>query len=486
MDRTAARRPNDGRAGDDADASVPLGSNPSRLGGDGSRRRGRAVLKSAIVMKRLILALLLSALTLAAQQRVLLHATLIDGSGAAPVPDAAVLIGSDGKIRAIGPASSVETPAGAQVVDLTGKYIVPGIINLHGHVGNVKGLSQAREHFSRENVIRQLQTYAKYGVTMTTSMGTDEDEMVAIRDERNRNAFDGARVLTALQGFTTRAGYPTQAPGVKGVALEVATSAQAKVWVDKLADKGADLVKMWVDSHHGEFEKLPPKTYKAIIKQAHKRGLLTLAHVYELEDAKQLVRAGIDILGHSVRDREVDQELIDLMKKRGVFYAATITREQSTYIYHDPPKWLDDPFFIQGTDPATIAGVRTQLKQAQSSPAVIEQGRKDFQMAMTNVKTLVDAGVNVAFGTDTGPPGRFSGFFEHWEAELMAEAGIDEMRIIEAWSKYSSRALGVDKEFGVPARGKHADLIVLDADPLENILNTRRIHAVYIGGKPFK
>lgn len=431
-----------------------------------------------------LLASLFLAPALPAQQIALVHATLIDGTGAAAVEDATVLIGPDGRIRAIG--ADVNLPDSAKQVDLKGKFIVPGIINLHGHVGNVKGLSQAREHFTRQNVIDTLRTFAEYGVTTTTSMGTDEDEMIGVRDERRRDAFQSARVFTALQGFTTLGGYPTQAPGVKGVAQEVASASQAKVWVDKLADKDADLVKMWVDGHHGEFEKLPPAVYKAIIKQAHKRGLPTLAHIYELSDAKALVKAGIDILGHSVRDQPIDAELIALMKKNGTHYAATITREQSTYIYHSPPEWLDDPFFRKAVSDDIVEGVRTQLKQAQSAQAVIDQGRKDFEMAMKNAKALVDAGVNVAFGTDTGPPGRFAGFFEHWEAELMVEAGISPMRIIQAWSRDSSEALEIDKDFGTLERGKVADLVVLDANPLADITNTRKIHAVYLGGKKFE
>jgi len=434
-------------------------------------------------MTRFAFLLLLAAAALPAQQTAFVHATLIDGTGAAPVEDATILVGPDGRIRAVG--SEVNIPDSAKKVDLKGKYVVPGIINLHGHVGNVKGLSQDRKYFTRQNVIDTLRTFASYGVTTTTSMGTDEDSMIGIRDERRRDAFQGARVLTALQGFTTLGGYPTQAPGVKGVAQEVASAAQAKVWVDKLADKDADIVKMWVDGHHGEFEKLPPAIYKAIIKQAHKRGLPTLAHIYELADAKALVKAGVDILGHSVRDLPVDDELIALMKKNGTSYAATITREQSTYVYHSPPEWLDDPFFRKSVSDEIVEGVRTQLKQAQSAPAVVEQGRKDFEMAMKNVKTLVDAGVHVAFGTDTGPPGRFAGFFEHWEAELMVEAGISPMRIIEAWSKYSSEALDIDKDFGTLERGKTADLLVLNADPLADITNTRKIHAVYMSGKKF-
>ena len=442
-------------------------------------------------MRRFIALSLLSALFLwsaeglSAQTLVLDHVTLIDGTGAAPIADAAIVIQGQ-RIQAIGPSASVNKPAGAQTIDLTGKTVVPGIINLHGHVGNVKGLEQDRKHFSRQNVIDQLQTYASYGVTLTTSMGTDEDLMIEIRDERNRGAFEGARVMTALQGFTTVAGYPTTAPGVKGVAQEAASAAQARTWVDATAKKGADLIKMWVDGHHGAFQKVGPELYTAIIKQAHKHKKPTFAHVYELGDAKGLVRAGIDILGHSVRDADVDQEFIDLMKKNGVFYAPTITREQSTYVYHNPPAWLDDPFFTRSVDKATIEAVKTDLKKAQSPPEIVEQGRSDFAMAMKNARKLVDAGVKVAFGTDTGPPGRFTGFFEHWEAELMVEAGIKPMRVIEAWSKYSSQALRIDKQFGTLEKGKNADLLVLDANPLDDIRNTRKIHAVYIDGKKFE
>ncbi|MBI1357672.1 MAG: amidohydrolase family protein [Acidobacteria bacterium] len=434
--------------------------------------------------------LLLSALCLAgarpssAQTVVLDHVTLIDGAGGPPVQDAAIVIQGH-EIQAIGPSASVSKPAGARTIDYSGKTVVPGIINLHGHVGNTKGVNQDRKFFTRENVIDNLQTYASYGVTMTTSMGTDEDLMIQIRDERNRGGFEGARVLTALQGFTTVGGYPTTAPGVKGVAQEVASAAQAKVWVDQTAKKGADLIKMWVDSHHGAFDKLGPELYGVIIKQAHKNKLPAFAHVYELGDAKGLVRAGIDILGHSVRDAPVDQEFIDMMKKNDVYYATTITREESTFVYHTPPAWLTDPFFTKSVDAATIEAIKTDLKKAQASQEVVEQGHDDLAMAMQNAKRLVDAGVNVAFGTDSGPAGRFPGYFEHWEAELLVEAGVKPMRVIEAWSKYSSKALRVDKQFGTLEKGKNADLIVLDANPLDDIRNTRKIHAVYIDGKKF-
>jgi imidazolonepropionase-like amidohydrolase len=369
------------------------------------------------------------------------------------------------------------------VVDVSGKYVIPGIINLHGHVGVTKGLTQDMGNYTRENVEQNLKTYALYGVTTTTSMGIDSDLILEIRDEQRRGKVSGARVFTALQGFTALGGYPTKVPGVKGTVQEIASAAQARARVDQFADKGADIAKMWVDTHHGEYPKIAPEIRQAIIEQAHKRRLLAFAHVYELADAKSLVNAGIDMLAHSVRDNAVDKDLIDQLKKRNVTYLPTLSRELSTYTYSESPVWLDDPFFTKRVDSATVQAVKTQLKTAQSNQKVIEEGKQDLKMALRNLRVLKAAGVRIGFGTDTGPPGRFPGFLEHMEMELMVEAGFTPMEVITAFSKTASEALRVQDEFGTLARGKAADLIVLDKNPLENIRNARSIHAVYLAGR---
>ncbi len=433
-------------------------------------------------MRNFLIAFLSATLALSAQVTVLQHATVIDGTGGAPIADATIVI-ADGKIRDIGPSSSVKAPESADVVDLSGKTIMPGIINLHGHVGLAKGLSQDIKNYTRENAEAQLTLYASYGVTTTTSMGTDDDLIVEIRDEQRRGKLSGARVFTALQGFTTLGGYPTHAPGVKGIAQEVASAAQAKAWVNRLADRKADIVKMWVDSHHGAFDKLSPAIYGAIISQAHKRGIKAFAHLYELEDAKGLVKAGLDVMAHSIRDQAVDDELIALLKENNVTAVATLTREQSTFIYADQPPWLNDPFFKKGTTAEVIEAVRTQLSETQKKDPERETLQRDLSMAMTNLKKLSDAGVRIGFGTDTGPPGRFIGYFEHAEMELMTLAGLTPMQIIQSFSKNAAEALGAEKELGTLEKGKAADLVVLDKNPLENIRNSRTIHAVYLGGK---
>jgi imidazolonepropionase-like amidohydrolase len=433
-------------------------------------------------MFRALFAVLICALSLPAQVIVLNHATVIDGSGGAPAQDMAIVM-AEGRIRDLGPAANVKIPEGAQVVDVSGKYVIPGIMNLHGHVGVTKGLTQDIAYYTRENVDQNLKTYALYGVTTTTSMGIDSDLILEIRDEQRRGKVSGARVFTALQGFTALGGYPTKVPGVKGTAQEMASVAQARARVDQLAEKGADIAKMWVDTHHGEYPKISPEIRQAIIEQAHKRRMLAFAHIYELADAKSLVNAGIDVLAHSVRDRAVDKDLIDQIKKRNVTYVPTLMRELSTYVYSESRLWLDDPFFTKRVDAATIQGVKTKIKAAQSDPKLIEQGKQDLKMAMRNLRELKAAGVRIAFGTDTGPPGRFPGVFEHMEMDLLVEAGLTPMEVIVAFSKTAAETLRVQDDFGTLARGKAADLIVLNNNPLQNIRNIRSIDAVYLAGR---
>ncbi len=435
-------------------------------------------------MKLRLAALLLLPLLLWGQGALVIkNVTLIDGSGGPPVLDATVMA-VGGRIALIGEGGTLAVSDGAEIVDGTGKTLIPGIINLHGHVGLTKGLAQSQDFYTRENVIENLRTYASYGVTTTTSMGTDLDLVVGVRDEVSQGKLPGlARVITALQGFTSANGYPTQVPGVKGLALEVATPEEARQHVDRLADAGATLVKMWVDSHHGNFEKLDQNVYAAIIDQAHRRGMRAAAHLYELADAKRLADAGLDLIVHSVRDAEADRELIRRLLARGIAYAPTLTRELSTYTYADSPAWLSDPFFASRVDGAVVRGLRTQLRDSQAKDPEQQINRANFRMAMRNLKRLSDAGVRIGFGTDSGPPARFAGYFEHWEAELMVQAGLTPMQVIVSFSKNASEGLGIDRDYGTLAEGKAADMILLNSNPLGNIRNLRDIHAVYLAGQ---
>jgi imidazolonepropionase-like amidohydrolase len=427
-----------------------------------------------------IVQLCLAVPAVVAETLVLQNFTLIDGTGKAPLSNAAMVI-TDGRIRFVGPRTSLKAPAGSEVRDLSGKFVMPGIINLHGHLGNVKGLVQDPANFTDQNLRDNLDTYARYGITTVISMGSDQDLILRHRAEQRAGRPETTRIFTAFRGFTGKAGYPTSAPGMKGVPFEVETVEQVKKDVAFLADKKVDLVKIWVDDHFGREQKIPLDLSQAIIKAAAGHNLKVGAHIFYLEDAQNLIDRGLFALLHSVRDKEVDDRLIQTMKKRGAWMAAaTLTRELSSFVYAKPPQWLDDPFFTR-----SVSSDVTQTLKAPGQKAVGADPRYStaLDVAKRNLKKLVDAGVKYGFGTDTGPPGRFPGYFEHLEMQLMADAGLTPTQIIQAATKNGAEFLGVSKDLGTLENGKWADLIVLGRNPLDNIQNTRSIEMVLIAGK---
>ena len=429
--------------------------------------------------------LLLAAGTLlaSAETKVLENFTLIDGTGRPPVSNAALVI-VDGRIQFAGPAAQMKAPAGAQRIDLKGKFVIPGIINLHGHVGNTKGLAQDPKNFTLENLNHQLQTYANYGVTGVVSMGSDTDLIYKVRAEQRAGRPSLTRVFTAGRGFTGRAGYPTSAPGMKGVPYEVASKADVDRAVEELAAHKVDIVKIWVDDHLGKEQKIPIDLSRAIIDAARKHGLRVAAHIFYKDDAQKLVEAGLYGLAHSVRDKPVDDALIAAMKKQGAWQAAaTFTREMSTFVYAQPHAMLTDPFFTKSIDGQTLATLKSadyQKRMAADKDLPLYPGF--LKTAQQNLKKLHDGGVKVGFGTDTGPPARFSGYFEHWEMELMREAGLTPAQIIQTFSKNAAEYLGVSKDLGTLEAGKWADLVVLGKSPLADVRNSRSIEMVMIAG----
>ena len=403
--------------------------------------------------------LALAAALSAPAQTVLLHATLIDGTGSAPLPDSAIVI-SDGRIAIMGPAAKIKAPVGAQVIDLTGKTIIPGIINAHSHISDDPAI--------------KLRHFAQYGITSTIGMGGDGDDVLKIRDDQRHGDIKGARAYTVGHRFEFEKDAPT--PDI------------ARLKVEELYKKGADAVKVVVDNRRNTQVKLRPEITAAVIDQAHKRHMKAFAHIHDYDDAKLLMEQGIDMLAHQVRDREVDDSFIALMKAKKVAITSTLVRELSSFVYADSPAWLHDPFLIRFSDPARIELARTQLKDQQSKLKDLALNRRDLEIASKNFTKMVNAGgVRIGLGTDSGPvPTRFEGFFEHLEMELMVKYGMTPMQVIQAFSKTNSEILGIDKDYGTLAKGKMADLVVLDKNPLDDILNTRTVSAVYIGGKKFE
>jgi imidazolonepropionase-like amidohydrolase len=409
--------------------------------------------------------------------KVLKDFTLIDGTGRPPLEHAAMII-DNGRIRWVGPEAQLKSPASAETIVLTTKYVMPGIINLHGHIGNTVGLKQDASFFTRENIENNLKTYASYGVTAVLSMGTDQDLIFKIRGEQ-RGRPSMTRIYTAGQGFVFKGGYG----GLAGVTPGVATVAEVEPAVAAQAGKHVDIIKLWVDDHLGTQKKMPYDIAAAIIESAHRHHLRAAAHIFYLEDAKQLTEFGVNGLAHSVRDKPVDDELIAQMKKHGTWQmAATLTREASMFIYASTPPFADDPFFTRGVQASVVQTLKSPAYQKTiSQDPDFSEYRGFFETAKRNLKKLVDAGIPYGFGTDSGPPGRFPGYFEQWEMELMVDAGLTPMQVIAAATGNAARFLQAE-DLGTLQAGKWGDFIVLDRDPLADIHNTRTIDAVYIAG----
>jgi imidazolonepropionase-like amidohydrolase len=352
----------------------------------------------------------------------------------------------------------------AQLVDVSGKTIIPGLINAHGHVNNVRGLEADPAFYTEAHIENQLALYARYGVTTVFSLGGGGPTGVAVRDRATQD-LNYARLYLA------------------GPVITADSPEEATERVNAIADTDVDIIKIRVDDNLGGSQKMPPDVFTAVIDAAHARDLRVAAHLYYLDDAKQLLAAGADLIAHSVRDEAVDEELTTLLKERDVCYCPTLMREVSTFVYESQPDWFDDPFFLREADPAVInelssPAYQERIQNSRTAPIYKEA----LQQAKTNLKSLSDAGVGIAMGTDTGPAGRFQGFFEHKELELMVEAGLTPLQTIVASTGDAARCMQVDDHLGSLSPGKWADFIVLGANPLDDIRNTREIESVWISG----
>ena len=407
-----------------------------------------------------------SAQVASAQVTAFVGGRLIDGTGR--VIENGTLIIDGVRIVAAGPAATA-VPAGATRVDVKGKTLLPGLVNAHGHVAATTGLRSDPASYTRDNLTRQLRTYAQYGVTTVFSLGDDQALGFELRNEQAIGPLDRARLFVA------------------GAVITGATAEEARAMASKVADMKPDLLKIRVDDNLGSTRKMPEPAWRAVIDEAHQRNLKVAVHIYSLADAKATLEGGADFIAHSVRDVPVDEGFIAMLKSREVCYSPTFTREISTFIYDATPTWVDDPFFVKGVTPDIIAQLKDSKRQAQvrngAGWKAGQQYKAGLEVAKRNLKTLVDRGVRIAFGTDTGPPARFQGFFEHLELELMVEAGLTPMQALVSATGDAARCHQRAGQFGTLAPGAAADLLILGANPLDHIRNTRSIEQVWINGR---
>lgn len=412
-----------------------------------------------------------------AETNILSHFTLIDGTGRGPVADQALVI-TDGRLSWVGPASKLKAPKGAHVEDLKGRYVLPGLIDNHVHLGLVNGITQDLKYQTPENIEKQLHLYAAYGITSVQTLGTEKDLIFPLRNAERAGRPDMARIFTVGQGVVFKGSYG----GVPGLDQSVATPQEARHMVDEETAKGADAIKLWVDDEFGTLSnRMPPEISSAVIDEAHKDGKKAIAHIFYYDNAAELTREGVNGFAHEMRDRPVDAGLLGQMKAKGVWQmAATLSREAS-FTYTMLP-FLDDPFFSRGVTPEVLAELRSpeRIKKLGSAPNFPKYA-PTLRYAMRNFAAEAKAGVRYGMGTDSGPTARFPGYFAHWELELMVKAGITPLQAITAATGHNAEFLGA-KDIGTVQTGKWADLLVLDKNPLADIRNTRTIHEVFIAG----
>ena len=413
---------------------------------------------------------------------VLRGATLIDGTGRPPRQNATLVIDGD-RISAVGDAARLKFPAGARVVEVRGRTIMPGIINAHGHVGLVAGGQNRADAYTRENVQPQLLQYERYGVTAVLTLGLNRDLVYEIRDEQRRGALPGASLFTAGRGVGVPGGAPP-VPSAPDQVYRPKTAEEAVANVREAATHKPDFFKIWVDDVFGRFPKMDPAVFKATIEEAHRNGIPVASHVFYLADAKELIGEGVDALAHSIRDQPVDSELIAQMKKRGTYYVSTFTVDESAFVLADHPAMLDDPFLAGALSPESLQQFRSpEYRDKVKSDPNVPKFRAALANGMRNLKTLHGAGVRIAFGTDSGAnPARIPGWAEHRELELMVEAGLKPMDVLVAATRGSAAMLGATDR-GTLEPGKRADFLVLSANPLDDVRNTRRLVSVWHGGR---
>jgi imidazolonepropionase-like amidohydrolase len=406
-------------------------------------------------------------------------ARLIDGTGTTPIEQATIVV-TNGRIVAVGPTASVTVPPNTTMINVAGKTIIPGLINAHGHIDPDISVNPGPY---RDEMVRRVKLYAQYGVTSVMTLGFetyDEADGFFLRDTQRLGigplVTDAPRLYAAGRPILFR-------PGPVGNE----TPDDARIDVDRHVPLRADFIKLHLD---GNARDLKPDVIAAAIDEAHKHNFPVAVHIVLLKDAKMAMDRGVDVIAHSVRDMDIDSATIAEMKQKNIALIPTLVRDQAVFIYENLPDFFKDPFFLRGmpvykhevdvlSAPAHQQFMRTDATTQASKPQ-LAQGIK-------NLKVLVDAGIPIAMGSDSGSipdrnPGRWAGYAEHLELEMMVKAGMTPMQALVAATGTGARVMKIDGA-GTLQNGKWADLVVLNANPLTDIKNTRQIDSVYIGGR---
>ena len=410
-------------------------------------------------------------------------ARLITGDGGPPINSGDFVV-EDGRITAIGAKGTVRAPSSATRMDLTGKTVMPAMVNVHVHIGYEGYTTWRAENYTAENVLDHLEREAFYGTGTTQSVGTSPtDTSIQFQKDQRAGKFPPAAQFFFIPGMAPPNGGPDQvlrvATNKLHVIYEVSNAEEARTAVRGMNAKGIKAVKMWVDDRGGTYPKLSPETFTAIIDEAHKHGMIVHTHATTLPDQKAVVRAGTDVLVHMVQNQKIDDELMTLLKEHKPYWATVLGLGDPTAVCQH------DPFFEQSLPDATIATIRATMDRKplapSCGPASPRAGQREEIMAY-NFPRMVSSGAQVVLGTDTGiEPGHTFGSGDHLEIARWVQLGLTPAQAIVAATSRPAQLLGLTDR-GMLAVNKRADFIVLDANPLDDIHNTRKISAVYLNG----
>jgi imidazolonepropionase-like amidohydrolase len=408
-------------------------------------------------------------------------ARVIPGDGSAAIENAAFLV-EGGVVTRIGRRGEVAAPAGATRVDLAGKTVMPAIVSTHVHPGFQKGLTYAAENFTRENIIDDLDRALYFGISTVMSQGIEKgDVMYRIRADQAAGRVGGARLKLAGRGM----GAPNAGPGAAAyanIAYEITTEEEGRSAARELAGNKVDAIKIWVDDRGGRAPKLPIALSRAVIEEGHKLGLKVTAHVFYHDDAVELAAAGINAFAHLVRDKEMSDALIASMLALGVYAMPNIGAPERG-IHTAPPPWFEEPYLAgmlrDTVAPEVIARMRNSFTSRDAATAA--RNKTNYEILQRSLAKLNAAGVRIILGSDTGLEDHFFGYAEQKELELMAAAGMTPSQVIVAATGRAAEFLDLP-DTGTLAPGKRADFLVLDANPLDDIVNTRRIAKMYLAG----
>jgi imidazolonepropionase-like amidohydrolase len=410
-------------------------------------------------------------------------ARLITGDGSAPIERGAILV-DGGRILAAGVAGTVAAPPGTRRVDLTGRTVMPAMVNVHVHIGYEGYTSWGAANHTPANVHDHLQREAFYGVAATTTVGSSPTaQMLRFQRDQRGGAYAGASRLLFMPGIAPPGGGPDhilrEATEPLHVVHEVTTSDEARAAVRGMAAEGLAHVKIWVDDRNGTYPKLAPDVYQAVVDEAHARKMLVHAHAIQPDDQKAVLAAGADVLVHMVQRQPLDDALLGLVKAKQPYWATVIGLGDPTALC------TPDPFFEQAVPPSVVAKIRATTERRplvpSCGPLPATAADRERQMAI-NFPRMLAAGARVVLATDTGiQPGHTFGSGEHVELARWVQLGMSPAEAIVAATSRPAALMG-QQDLGTLAAGKRASFIVLEANPLENILHTRRIADVYLDG----